>query len=117
MRFSPFEARMFSAAASALLDRVVVEPEVEPFLFELGEKAPKHVSWGLRGILLLAWASPMVTGQTRRPFTSVSHEERIALWSWALDHEAYPIRQLALTAKAMVCLCLLDEDQSQKGAP
>lgn len=112
MKFSLAETRLFSAAASALVDRPVREDDVEPFLDDVAKMAPTHVAWGLRGILWLAWMSPLVTGRGPKPFEKLAHDERVALWSWALDHPAYPVRQLALTAKAMVCLCLFDEPRS-----
>jgi len=107
---------MFAAAAAALVDRPVPSVDVAHFLDEVATRAPLHVSWGLRGILWLGWAAPIAVGPERRTFSRLSPDARIAFWSRTLEHGVYPVRQLALVAKAMVCLCLFDErDAPSKG--
>jgi hypothetical protein len=111
VRFGRAEERVFAALTEALVDREVDGARVRSVLATIASSAPGHVAWGLRAILWLAWILPVVTFTRACSFTSLGRGEQAALWARTLGHASYLVRQLALTAKAMACLCAFDGEE------
>ena len=101
MNYSPFEARLFFDASTALVAAPVDAQRVERFLSDFARRAPWRIAWGFRALLWMAW----LAGFSRRDAVG-----RVALWERALGHRRYVVRQLALVLKAMVCLCHFDAE-------
>lgn len=114
MRYSAFEARVFSAACEALVAEPVDADRVERFLGDLAARAPQTVRWGFKALLWVVWLAPLLLARSFRSFLSLDEPARVGLWLRALEHRSYSVRQLALVVKAMVCLCHFDLDASPR---
>ncbi|HVO31668.1 MAG TPA: hypothetical protein VMV18_13065, partial [bacterium] len=104
------EQRVFDHAADSLLGETVDRARTADFLRDFGRRAPAHVAWGLRVVLWLTLLSPLLLVGRARSFLSLSAEECAGLWSKALEHRRYAVRQLALVLKALACLCHFDRE-------
>jgi len=101
VKYSGFEARLFSDASQALVAAPVEARRVERFLSDFARRAPWRIAWGFKALLWLSW----LAGFPRRDPLA-----RVELWQRALGHRRYAVRQLALVLKAMVCLCHYDAE-------
>ncbi len=101
MRYSAFEARIFTGASQALVAAPIDAGRVDRFLGDFARRAPWRISWGFKALLWLAWLAG---------FSRTDPAARLGAWDRALAHRRSAVRQLALVLKAMVCLCHFDSE-------
>ena len=116
MRPLALESRVFAAASAALLDEPVETARASAFLSDLGARTPAKVGWGVRAVLWLALFAPLLLAGRVRTLLSLPRDEAAALWTRALDHRWYGVRQLALLLKAFACMLRYDDDAPEVAA-
>jgi len=114
---SPFayETRLLAQASSALVDLPVGADRAGQVLGDFLRRAPLLVALGVRVLVWMTPFFPLLFAGRFRLFGGLSGEERVEVWSRALTHRRWVLRQLAMLYKTIACLCAYDFDAARVG--
>ncbi|HJN74552.1 MAG TPA: hypothetical protein QGF58_11515 [Myxococcota bacterium] len=112
------ERRARDQILSAMLPPLPGQPGFEPaavelFWPELESHAPPLLRWGLRAAVWVVWASALARG---RCLGSLSPPQRAELVQALGDSALYPLRQVALVLKLVLCFAHFQRPDVRRAA-